>query len=255
MKIAKKLSAALLTVLAAFAFVTALTACGSEAALSSISVTTPPTKTEYNVGDTFDPAGMVVTAEYSDGTTKTITDYTVTPSGALTASNTSVRISYTENDVTKMAVVEITVKDENSGSGEMDPDAEGIAYQLTGSFPDLASYRIYYDVLMNLYNNGTVVAYGYNYLTGGDVSELSTGTWTQSSLLGATNINISYVTPKELSESAPIAADGTLSCSVNIPIGSGRSVGMHGSAEIQFDTTEDFKTYCIEVLHPAEEQA
>lgn len=34
-----------------------------------IEITTPPTKTVYNAGDKFEPAGMVVTAHYTDGTT------------------------------------------------------------------------------------------------------------------------------------------------------------------------------------------
>lgn len=34
-----------------------------------IEITTPPDKTEYNAGDKFEPAGMVVTAHYTDGTT------------------------------------------------------------------------------------------------------------------------------------------------------------------------------------------
>ncbi len=34
---------------------------------------TPPTNTEYKVGDTLDTAGMVVTASYSDGSTKDVT--------------------------------------------------------------------------------------------------------------------------------------------------------------------------------------
>lgn len=35
--------------------------------LVSIAVTTPPTKTRYLSGESFDPAGMVVTATYSNG--------------------------------------------------------------------------------------------------------------------------------------------------------------------------------------------
>ena len=79
--------------------------------LSSIAVTTPPAKTEYTVGTGFDPAGMVVTATYSDQTTKEVTGYTVTPSGALTKNDTAVTISYTEGETTVTATVPITVKE------------------------------------------------------------------------------------------------------------------------------------------------
>jgi len=44
--------------------------------IESISVTTQPTKTTYNYGDTFDPTGMVVTATYDNGSTSVVTDYT-----------------------------------------------------------------------------------------------------------------------------------------------------------------------------------
>lgn len=73
--------------------------------LDSIAVTTAPAKTTYVAGETFDAAGMVVTATYSDGTIKTITDYTVAPSAALTADDKTVTVSYEG----KTAKVKITV--------------------------------------------------------------------------------------------------------------------------------------------------
>ena len=77
--------------------------------LSSITVTSGPTRTSYTEGENFDPAGIVITATYGDGTTATVTDYTFAPSGALKASDTTVTISYTEGDVTRSATVAITV--------------------------------------------------------------------------------------------------------------------------------------------------
>ena len=78
--------------------------------LSSIAVTTAPTKTTYTAGENFDPAGMVVTATYSDGSTAAVTDYTVTDGNSLTAGKTSVTISYTEGSETKTCTQTITVK-------------------------------------------------------------------------------------------------------------------------------------------------
>ena len=78
--------------------------------LRSIAVTTQPAKTVYAIGETFDPAGMVVTATYSDGSAAAVTDYTTAPTAALTVSDTAITISYTENAVTKTATVNITVK-------------------------------------------------------------------------------------------------------------------------------------------------
>ena len=47
---------------------------------TSIKVTTPPTKTTYTAGEQLDLTGMVVTAEYSDGTSEDVTsECTFTP--------------------------------------------------------------------------------------------------------------------------------------------------------------------------------
>ncbi len=86
--------------------------CGSSATtktLKGITITTAPTTTVYTEGQSFDPAGMVVTATYSDNSTAEVKTYTVSPSGALAATDTSVTISYTEDGVTKTATQKITV--------------------------------------------------------------------------------------------------------------------------------------------------
>ncbi len=77
--------------------------------LTGISVTTAPEKTTYTVGESFDPTGMVVTATYSDGSSKPVTGYEYTPSGALALTDTAVEISYTEKDAIKTASLGITV--------------------------------------------------------------------------------------------------------------------------------------------------
>ena len=77
--------------------------------LSSIAITTPPAKTAYTVGETFDPSGMIVTASYSDASTATVTGYSVSPSGSLATSDSAVTVSYMEDGVTATATVEITV--------------------------------------------------------------------------------------------------------------------------------------------------
>ena len=85
--------------------------------LTGISITTAPAKTVYQEGEIFDPTGMVVTATYDDGSTATVTDYTYSPSGALTESDVQVIICYTEDGVTKQAVQPITVKADSPHSG------------------------------------------------------------------------------------------------------------------------------------------
>lgn len=71
--------------------------------MSSISVKTAPNKTAYYIGESFDATGMVIEATMSNGTKKTVTGWTYTPSGALSKTDTAVTISYTENGVTKTA--------------------------------------------------------------------------------------------------------------------------------------------------------
>lgn len=70
--------------------------------LSSISVSTPPTKTKYLVGDNFDPTALVITRTFSDKSSDTYTyaghtaEFSFSPAtnAALTALNTSVTITY-----------------------------------------------------------------------------------------------------------------------------------------------------------------
>ena len=47
---------------------------------TALAVTTPPATTVYNEGDTFSPAGMVVSLVYNDGTLAPVTGYTVSQS-------------------------------------------------------------------------------------------------------------------------------------------------------------------------------
>lgn len=80
--------------------------------LSSISITTPPTKTIYTEGETFDATGMVVTATYSDSSTDDVTASCIfSPSTALATSDAEITVSYTENGVTKTATQTIVVNE------------------------------------------------------------------------------------------------------------------------------------------------
>ena len=77
--------------------------------LASIEISNPPTKTAYKYGEVFSPAGMAVTARYTDGQSRTVTGYTYSPTGALKLSDTTITVSYTEGDVTKTTTQAITV--------------------------------------------------------------------------------------------------------------------------------------------------
>ena len=68
--------------------------------LLSIAVTTQPTKTTYSAGENFDPAGMVVTATYNNGTSEIITGYTIDNGTGLTDGQTSVTVTYNVKNTT-----------------------------------------------------------------------------------------------------------------------------------------------------------
>ncbi len=75
--------------------------------LTEISVTSSPNKTVYEEGETFSPVGLMVTASYSDGTTKIVTpSYSTAP---LTAGTTSITLTYKENGVSQTTNIPITV--------------------------------------------------------------------------------------------------------------------------------------------------
>lgn len=73
--------------------------------LVSIEITTEPTKTVYTEGETFDSEGMVVTATYSNETTKEITDYEISPSEELATTDTEITISYGGKTATQTITV------------------------------------------------------------------------------------------------------------------------------------------------------
>lgn len=76
--------------------------------LTEIEITTPPTKTAYKEGESFDGTGMVVTAKYSDGSSRPVTAYTVSPM-TLGRTDTAVTVTYTEDGTTKTATLPVTV--------------------------------------------------------------------------------------------------------------------------------------------------
>lgn len=108
--------------------------------LTGIAITTPPTKTAYKVGETFDPAGMVVTATYSNGATLTSPSYTFSPAGALTAGDTAITITYTENGVTKTATQAITVHVIYGVSWDGSSSPQLTRTDASANFPDPVAY-------------------------------------------------------------------------------------------------------------------
>ncbi|MGN1239917.1 MAG: bacterial Ig-like domain-containing protein [Paludibacteraceae bacterium] len=78
-----------------------------DATLQTLTISGTATKLNYFVGDAFDPAGLVVTATYSDGATDDVTDqvaWTITPA-ELALATTSVSVVATWNEVSSAAYI------------------------------------------------------------------------------------------------------------------------------------------------------
>ena len=80
--------------------------------LINLGVKTPPTKTNYVVGEYFDPAGMEVCAYYDNSATVPVSNYLVTNGLSLQKDQTSVTISYSEGIKTVTTEVPITIVSE-----------------------------------------------------------------------------------------------------------------------------------------------
>jgi hypothetical protein len=82
---------------------------GAAKTVSSIAVTTEPTKTTYEAGEVFDATGLVVTATYSDSSTAVVTGYTLDPAdGSVLATVGTQTITVTFSGVTTTFAVTVT---------------------------------------------------------------------------------------------------------------------------------------------------
>ena len=113
----------------------------SEVKLSSIAVSGQ--KIDFTVGDTF-TFGGVVTATYSDGSTKDVTDDAdITAPDLSTAGTKTVTVSYTENEVTKTTAYQVTV---SSGSSSSDKVIIIDGSQLSSDATTADTDKVYDDV-------------------------------------------------------------------------------------------------------------
>ncbi len=111
--------------------------------LNSIEITTPPTKTVYTAGQSFDPAGMVVTGHFVDADDNTntkdeeVTGYTISPDGALAETDDHVTITYqgktTTQAITVNAVSATTIADVLAGGAGTYEVPDVLVYAVKGS--------------------------------------------------------------------------------------------------------------------------
>lgn len=93
-----------------------------EITLTEITLDTTGVKTEFTVGEGFTTDGLIVTAVYSDETTKEVTGWTTSgfDSSAPVESQT-ITVSYTENEITKTAAYTVSIKTKNKDDNENPP--------------------------------------------------------------------------------------------------------------------------------------
>ena len=113
----------------------------------SLAVTTPPTKTAYEAGDSFDKTGMVITVTYNDESTREVTNYNYSPV-VLSKDDTYVTISYREMMTTVTTTQPVTVKNLLKKIQIITPPTE-TAYEI-GDTIDLTGMVVY-----AFYSDGT----------------------------------------------------------------------------------------------------
>ena len=115
----------------------------------SLQVSGTPSKTLYYVGDSLDSTGLTVTATYSDGSSKTVSGWTVSGFSSESVSlGSKLTISYTEGGLTKTADVSGTFYVAASGAKPTESPValtdytgtlEGGTYYAFGDFPQTIS--------------------------------------------------------------------------------------------------------------------
>ena len=173
MKSTRKIILLMLMVLAVAGLCVFVAACGEEPVSELTGITVSGEyKTEYVEGQTFDDEGMVVTANYDDGTSKTVTDYTIDKTGALKTSDNKITVSYEG----KTAEVEITVA----------------AKAVTGITLDTSGVTKNYFVGDTFSSNGLKVTAEYNDGTSASVTTGFTVSKPDMSSAGSKEVTVTY---------------------------------------------------------------
>ena len=102
--------------------------------LDSISVTAMPNKTDYGLNETFNQAGMVVTARYANGKTKNVTADCSFSFDSSTVGDKAVTVSYTHGGVTKTTEITVNVNDISVTSLEITNPPAKTTYYPTEAF-------------------------------------------------------------------------------------------------------------------------
>ena len=151
--------------------------------VSSIAITTAPTKTNYIVGETFDAAGMVVTATLADGSEVDVTeDVTYSTIAFNAAGNVDFPINYSlcETNVQTTQPINVYSVTVNEGT---DPSKGDMTYDNAGTI-----------TISNLASHTTVEFVK----TNADIRDNGDGTFSIINPTGTVSITVNYVTAVEV---------------------------------------------------------
>lgn len=182
---------------------TAMVSVTVEKVLVSIAVTTNPDKMTYNYLEQFAPAGMVVTATFSDESTQVVDGYTYPDTAFSTLGEQAVEIGYAYEGVTKTTSLNVTV---NPVQVAVPVQNGEITYDGTNKTPAWTGYdsvKMSISGETNGVNAGTytahfTLAYGYEFPNGTDEAdaEWSIGRATIASLPTQSNVLAANGTPQ-----------------------------------------------------------
>ena len=137
-----------------------------------IFIVSPPIKTTYVVGESFDPTGMVVKANYADGTNQIVTLYLYSPNGPLTTSDINITISYLGKTATQPITVyplpyllidHLPNKTTYIEGDDFEPFGMVVKYYNSGSLQTITNYSI--SASAPLTTNDDHITISYNGLT------------------------------------------------------------------------------------------
>lgn len=84
-----------------------------DSVLSSIAITSPPDKTNYCLDEKLDTTGLIVSALYSNGISRTVTGYQVSDFDSSTKGTKNIEVSYTDRGITRSASFLVSVGNHN----------------------------------------------------------------------------------------------------------------------------------------------
>lgn len=108
-----------------------------EKVLQNLAISNNPSKMSYKVGETFSTSGLVITAYFSDGTSKTVTS-SCSYNNILTKGQTSITFTYNYNGVSKsVTLAGLSVTD----NGNITPTEKTLTSLTIQNYPSKMSYK------------------------------------------------------------------------------------------------------------------